>query len=79
MTSRILNAVLLALIAVLLLTGAVSANTPEPGNPSDDDVNEVAGQLYCPVCENIPLDVCPTQACGQWRDLIREKLVDIIK
>jgi cytochrome c-type biogenesis protein CcmH len=26
------------------------------------------------VCENIPLDVCPTQACAEWRALIREKL-----
>lgn len=34
----------------------------------------IAKQLYCPVCENIPLDVCPTQACAQWRELIREKL-----
>jgi len=30
--------------------------------------------MYCPVCENIPLDVCPTQACAQWRELIRLKL-----
>jgi cytochrome c-type biogenesis protein CcmH len=42
--------------------------------PSDDQVNAIAKQLYCPVCENIPLDVCPTQACAQWRELIREKL-----
>jgi len=42
--------------------------------PSDDQVNAVAKQLFCPVCENIPLDVCPTQACAQWRDLIRQKL-----
>jgi cytochrome c-type biogenesis protein CcmH len=34
----------------------------------------VARELYCPVCENIPLDVCPTQACAQWRDLIRQRL-----
>jgi cytochrome c-type biogenesis protein CcmH len=27
------------------------------------------------VCENIPLDVCPTQACAQWRALIKEKLI----
>jgi cytochrome c-type biogenesis protein CcmH len=74
MTSRILNAILLAMIVVILLAGAASADTPEPGNPTDDDVNSVASQLYCPVCENIPLDVCPTQACAQWRDLIREKL-----
>jgi cytochrome c-type biogenesis protein CcmH len=37
-------------------------------------VNAIARDLYCPVCENIPLDVCPTKACAQWRELIREKL-----
>jgi cytochrome c-type biogenesis protein CcmH len=42
--------------------------------PSDDEVNAIARQLYCPVCENVPLDVCPTQACAQWRATIREKL-----
>jgi len=26
------------------------------------------------VCENTPLDVCPTLACIQWRATIREKL-----
>jgi cytochrome c-type biogenesis protein CcmH len=49
----------------------VSAQTPVP---SDDEVNAVARQLFCPVCENTPLDVCPTQACAQWRELIRTKL-----
>ncbi len=42
--------------------------------PTDDEVNEVASQLYCPVCENRPLDTCPTQACHQWRELIRTQL-----
>ncbi|MGQ0600159.1 MAG: cytochrome c-type biogenesis protein [Anaerolineales bacterium] len=54
-----------------LANGKVNAQTPAP---SDNDVNRVAKQLYCPVCENIPLDVCPTQACAQWRETIREKL-----
>jgi len=44
--------------------------------PTDDEVNEIAGQLYCPVCENTPLDVCPTQACIQWRELIRLQLAE---
>jgi cytochrome c-type biogenesis protein CcmH len=74
--SRVLNAALLALFAIMLMAGTASADTPEPGLPTDDDVNQVARQLYCPVCENIPLDVCPTTACGQWRDLIGEKLAD---
>lgn len=41
---------------------------------SDDDVNRVARELYCPICENTPLDVCETQACEDWRELIRGKL-----
>lgn len=65
-------AAFLALAAALLLTGRALAQDPQP--PTDDQVNAVAKELYCPVCENIPLDVCPTQACAQWRDLIRLKL-----
>ena len=44
--------------------------------PSDDEVNRIAGQLYCPVCENVPLDECQTAACDQWRELIRQKLAE---
>ena len=59
-------------LAFLWLSAAVSfAQAPQP---SDDQVNAVAKELYCPVCENITLDVCPTQACSQWRELIRQKL-----
>ncbi|HAD06594.1 MAG TPA: hypothetical protein DCE76_05485 [Anaerolineaceae bacterium] len=66
----------LALLGVLagFLVFAVSPVNAQQPTPSDDDVNRVARQMYCPVCENIPLDVCPTQACAQWRELIRLKL-----
>ncbi|HEY9087193.1 MAG TPA: cytochrome c-type biogenesis protein CcmH [Anaerolineaceae bacterium] len=64
---------IIVLAAALALAAGVSAQTPPPP-VTDDDVNRVAHELYCPVCENTPLDVCPTQACAQWRDLIREKL-----
>jgi cytochrome c-type biogenesis protein CcmH len=50
----------------------VAAQTPMP--PSDDQVNAIAKQMFCPVCESTPLDVCPTEACKQWRELIRLKL-----
>ena len=60
----------------LLPIGGVFAQENDPSYPSDDDVNAIASQLYCPVCENVPLDVCGTQACAQWRELIREKLVE---
>lgn len=71
----------LVLIGLILVTGgllmpgvrSVAAQDPKP-TPSDNEVNRVAKQMYCPVCENIPLDVCPTQACYEWRELIRQKL-----
>ncbi len=64
----------LGLVAVLLLSGTARAQSGSTIAVTDDQVNEVASELYCPVCENTPLDVCPTQACAQWRDLIRLKL-----
>jgi cytochrome c-type biogenesis protein CcmH len=54
-------------------TDTVAAQQP---TPSDDEVNAIARQLYCPVCENTPLDVCPTTACHQWRELIRQMLAE---
>lgn len=67
-----------ATIMLVVLFQVVAAETPQPpvSTPSDDAVNMIAKQLYCPVCENVPLDACPTQACAQWRNLIRQKLAD---
>ena len=66
--------ILFTLVLASAIASTSSAQELPPNAPSDDDVNAIAKQLYCPVCENVPLDVCPTQACAQWRDLIREKL-----
>jgi cytochrome c-type biogenesis protein CcmH len=74
MKTRFLIAAVLGLLLALLVSSAVLAQDPTQSVVTDDEVNAVAKQLYCPVCENIPLDVCPTTACAQWRDLIRQKL-----
>ena len=67
-----LNIILLGAILIsLTLPHIVTAQDPAP---SDDEVNAIAKQLYCPVCENVPLDACGTQACIQWRGIIRDKL-----
>lgn len=53
-------------------------NTPRAFAQSpnvDSEVIRIAKNLYCPVCPATPLDVCSTQACVQWRDLIKQKLV----
>ncbi len=61
-------------LAAALLTAVVAPVQAQEDQPTDDEVNAVAKGLYCPVCENVPLDVCPTVACQQWRQTIREQL-----
>jgi cytochrome c-type biogenesis protein CcmH len=63
-----------ALLAALFSAYAAHAAQAQAPTPSDNDVNRVAHQLYCPVCQNIPLDVCPTEACAKWRATIHDKL-----
>ncbi len=67
--------VFLTLALLLLMPSVVLAQEPTPVIP-DDAVNAIAKQMFCPVCENIPLDVCGTQACMQWRELIRKQLAE---
>jgi cytochrome c-type biogenesis protein CcmH len=62
---------MVVLLVALLVAGTAGAQDEEP---TDDEVNAIAKQLFCPVCENVPLDVCPTQACKDWREDIRQKL-----
>jgi cytochrome c-type biogenesis protein CcmH len=65
---------LLALL-LFLFVGTTAAQDAEPTRPvTDNEVNKVAKELYCPVCESTPLDVCPTQACADWREVIRQQL-----
>ena len=65
--------VLFIFLLSILFTGAAFA---QDNQPTDDEVNAVAHQLYCPVCQNTPLDVCPTEACRDWREQIRGMLAE---
>ena len=65
-----------ALFLLLVLFGSVTAVFAQGPTPTDDEVNRIAKKLYCPVCENTPLDVCPTEAFRQWREQIREMLAE---
>jgi cytochrome c-type biogenesis protein CcmH len=63
----------LLLAYALVPIGDVFAQQP---TPSDDEVNAIAREMFCPICENTPLDVCPTEACRDWRELIRQMLAE---
>lgn len=65
-----------AALAVVALAGWGSGASAQGIGVTDDQVNQIAKKLYCPVCENVPLDVCPTQACRQWREMIRRMLAE---
>ena len=66
--------IVLSLLTIAASFFAVAVVYAQQGYPTDDDVNRVAKQLYCPVCPNTPLDVCETKACQDWRAQIKDQL-----
>ncbi len=63
-------------LILVLSTLATATVFAQDSTPTDDEVNAVAKDLFCPVCENTPLDVCPTDACKEWREEIRGMLAN---
>jgi cytochrome c-type biogenesis protein CcmH len=57
-----------ALLAAFTVPFA-SAQTPTP-----NQVNEIAKELWCPLCNGVRLDNCELKACEQMREVIAEKL-----
>ena len=76
MLKNILRITFYVSLLLLVIFGASTRALAQGQEPTDDEVNRIAKQLYCPVCESTPLDVCPTEACRQWRDLIRQMLTE---
>jgi len=82
MKNRIYQSVIFLTFLFFVVGGLILGSHPvtvaiaQQPTPSDDDVNAIAHKLFCPVCENTPLDVCDTEACRQWRDLIRQMLAE---
>jgi cytochrome c-type biogenesis protein CcmH len=74
--SRTLRVTFYASLFLALMLFTFTTAFAQDTTPTDDEVNAIAKQLYCPVCENTPLDVCPTEACRQWRELIRDQLAE---
>ncbi len=69
-------AALLIVTLALAALASFSSASAQTRVPTDDEVNAIARKLYCPVCESTPLDVCPTDACKEWREQIRSLLAE---
>lgn len=69
------RSLLLLIFGFLILLGALATQAQDGALPvTDDQVNAVARKMFCPVCENEPLDMCMTAACARWREDIRGQL-----
>lgn len=66
--------VLLTLVRVQVVFAQEGAAAPAAGAATANDVNEVAKELWCPLCSNIRLDACELRACEQMKDVIADKL-----
>ncbi len=67
-------AALIVLLGVAASLVAPRAYAQQPSPEIQARMEKIAKGLYCPVCVGVPLDVCETQACEQWRQLIIQKL-----
>ena len=63
------------ILALLIVWGAgvvpVMAQTPTP-----NEINAIAKELWCPLCNGVRLDNCELQACIQMREVIAQKLLE---
>ena len=66
----LLRSSILAFVLTLCLIVPVAAQ-----EPTVDEVNAVARDLNCPTCETRSLDQCNTQTCIQWKEQIRDLMV----
>jgi len=75
MSKKLVIALIFGILVALAIAFPASAQEPNP-TPSADEVNSIAKNMFCPVCENTPLDVCGTAACAQWRQQIADLLTE---
>ncbi len=62
------------LTACALALGSAFPQTAAAQTPTPNEINEVARELWCPLCNGVRLDNCDLQACVQMREVISEKL-----
>ena len=62
------------MVALFAAVAGLGIGWAQENRASDTDVIRVAERMYCPVCENIPLDECQTTACREWKDEIAAQL-----
>ena len=74
MKNGLLPALLLSILFLLAMFTPGLAVDSLP-TPSPEEVNHIASQIYPPSGESVPLSECTGKVCIQWKDLIRDQLM----
>lgn len=61
-------------VSLVLILAAPAVIAQQGPTPTLDQINAVARELYCPLCNGVRLDTCELQACIQMRQVISDKL-----
>ena len=62
------------IMALTVLMSPASSLQAAQATPTPNEVDAVAKELWCPLCNGVRLDNCELQACVQMRELIAQKL-----
>lgn len=71
--STFLTFILLLMLSLMLSVSSLAQENP-PSDVTADEVNDVARELWCPLCSGVRLDGCELKACDQMKDEIAIKL-----
>jgi cytochrome c-type biogenesis protein CcmH len=70
---RIAPTMMILICAIVFAKTYTSALAAEP---TAEQQLQVERQLGCPICTNVPLNVCDNQICQQMKGVIHQKLTD---
>jgi cytochrome c-type biogenesis protein CcmH len=60
----------------LAAASAGAAPVEQVPTPTMNEINQIARDLWCPLCNGVRLDNCDLQACVQMREVISQKMVE---
>ena len=66
----------LVLVLLVLAWALPTLIQAAPATPTPNEVNAVARDLWCPLCNGVRLDNCDLQACVQMKQVIAQKLTE---
>jgi cytochrome c-type biogenesis protein CcmH len=72
----IARVVVALLVGVLLVSPAVALAQTSPEDVTPNQINEVARELWCPLCSGVRLDSCELKACDQMKEEIAIMIAD---